>query len=124
MRPTKKSRTQLLTNLKIELFSVLHVRPIEPFLIYGLVHLSVCDLDRLRTIISNDRICVLEAGQIAVSLLFLTWFIRFFQNSSLFQESDMPANLFALSDGIFRGMCEQSGITLDDIKFAKAKKDY
>ena len=26
-----------------------------------------CDLDRLRTIISYDRICVLDAGQIAVS---------------------------------------------------------
>jgi hypothetical protein len=31
-----------------------------------------CDLavDRLRTIISYDRICVLDAGQIAVSFLF------------------------------------------------------
>ena len=35
-----------------------------------------CDLDRLRTIISYDRICVLDAGQIAVSFL-STLFIRF-----------------------------------------------
>ena len=34
------------------------------------------NLDRLRTIISYDRICVLDAGQIAVSFL-LTLFIRF-----------------------------------------------
>ena len=45
-------------------------------------------------------------------------------NSCLFQEFDTPANLFALSDGIFRGMCERSAITLDDIKLAaKARKD-
>ena len=31
--------------------------------------LMFCDLDRLRTIISYDRICVLDAGQIAVSFL-------------------------------------------------------
>ena len=83
-----------------------------------------CDLtiDRLRTIISYDRICVLDAGQIAVSFPFdLVHKIR---NSCLFQEFDTPANLFALSDGIFRGMCERSAITLDDIKLAaKAKKD-
>ena len=46
--------------------------------------LMFCDLDRLRTIISYDRICVLDAGQIAVSF-FLTWFIKlqtqfFFRN--------------------------------------------
>ena len=76
-----------------------------------------CDLDRLRTIISYDRICVLDAGQIVVSFLF-TSFLRF-QTQCLFQEFDTPANLFALSDGIFRGMCEQSAITLDDIKLVR-----
>ena len=82
-----------------------------------------CDLDRLRTIISYDRICVLDAGQIAVSF-FLT-FVHEITNLCLFQEFDTPANLFALPDGIFRGMCERSAITLDDIKLAaKAKKDY
>ena len=40
----------------------------------------------------------------------------------LFQEFDTPANLFALSDGIFRGMCERSAITLDDIKLAEKGK--
>ena len=76
-----------------------------------------CDLDRLRTIISYDRICVLDAGQIVVSFL-LNSFLRF-QAQCLFQEFDTPANLFALSDGIFRGMCEQSAITLDDIKLVR-----
>ena len=44
---------------------------------FGLVHLFIimfCYLDRLRTIISYDRICVLDAGQIAVRFL-LTCFI-------------------------------------------------
>jgi ABC-type multidrug transport system fused ATPase/permease subunit len=34
-----------------------------------LINVSVIWLDRLRTIISYDRICVLDAGQIAVSFL-------------------------------------------------------
>ena len=80
-----------------------------------------CYLDRLRTIISYDRICVLDAGQIVVSFL-LAWFIRF-RSQCLFQEFDTPANLFALSDGIFRGMCGQSAITLDDIKLAAKPKN-
>lgn len=54
----------------------------------------LCIAHRLRTIISYDRICVLDQGQIA--------------------EFDSPARLFA-QDGIFRGMCERSGITLEDI---------
>jgi len=62
----------------------------------------LCIAHRLRTIISYDRICVLDAGQIA--------------------EFDTPANLFAISDGIFRGMCERSAITLDDIKLAAKAK--
>ena len=84
--------------------------------------LMFCDLDRLRTIISYDRICVLDAGQIVVSFL-LTWFIRF-QTQCLFQEFDTPANLFTLSNGIFRGMCGQSAITLDDIELAAMAKSY
>ncbi|KAF8813301.1 ABC transporter [Phlegmacium glaucopus] len=62
----------------------------------------LCIAHRLRTIISYDRICVLDAGQIA--------------------EFDTPANLFAIPDGIFRGMCERSSITLTDIKLAAKAK--
>ncbi|THH04184.1 hypothetical protein EW146_g10242, partial [Bondarzewia mesenterica] len=57
---------------------------------------------RLRTIISYDRICVLDAGEIA--------------------EVDTPVNLYA-RDGIFRGMCDRSGITLDDIKRAAKERE-
>ncbi|KAG1899413.1 ABC transporter [Suillus fuscotomentosus] len=55
----------------------------------------LCIAHRLRTIIGYDRICVMDAGTIA--------------------EFDTPVNLFAMPDGIFRGMCERSSITLDDI---------
>lgn len=58
--------------------------------------------DRLRTIIGYDRICVLDAGQIA--------------------EFDTPANLYAASGGIFRSMCDRSSITLSDIKMAEKAK--
>lgn len=57
-----------------------------------------CCLDRLRTIIGYDRICVMDAGTIA--------------------EFDTPENLFLKTDGIFHGMCERSSITLDDITWA------
>ncbi|KAL4073127.1 P-loop containing nucleoside triphosphate hydrolase protein, partial [Scleroderma yunnanense] len=60
----------------------------------------LCIAHRLRTIISYDRICVLDAGAIA--------------------EFDKPANLFAIPNGIFRGMCETSSISLDDIMSASA----
>ncbi|KAG1734117.1 ABC transporter [Suillus lakei] len=58
----------------------------------------LCIAHRLRTIIGYDRICVMDAGTIA--------------------EFDTPVNLFAMPDSIFRGMCERSSITLDDILFA------
>ena len=57
--------------------------------------------DRLRTIIAYDRICVLELGEIA--------------------ELDTPANLFE-AGGIFRGMCDRSGITLEDIRRAAEQR--
>ncbi|KZP31699.1 ABC protein [Athelia psychrophila] len=50
---------------------------------------------RLRTIISYDRILVLDAGTVA--------------------EFDTPRNLFGRDGGIFCSMCEQSGISLEDI---------
>ncbi|KAH9173294.1 putative ATP-binding cassette transporter protein YOR1 [Lactarius sanguifluus] len=51
----------------------------------------LCIAHRLRTIISYDRICVLDNGKIA--------------------EFDVPEVLYA-QGGIFRGMCEHSSITL------------
>ncbi|KAJ8692856.1 hypothetical protein PTI98_010127 [Pleurotus ostreatus] len=63
----------------------------------------LCIAHRLRTIIAYDRICVLDAGQIA--------------------EFDTPLNLYSKADGIFRGMCERSSITLDDIRLASKIRD-
>ncbi|KAF7312085.1 ABC transporter protein [Mycena indigotica] len=59
----------------------------------------LCIAHRLATIISYDRICVMDAGQIA--------------------EFDTPANLYQLPNGIFRGMCDHSSISLDDIRLAR-----
>ncbi|KAI6039822.1 ABC transporter [Pisolithus marmoratus] len=55
----------------------------------------LCIAHRLRTIISYDRICVLDAGTIA--------------------EFDTPVNLYSIPNGTFRGMCERSSISLNDI---------
>ncbi|KAI0768063.1 P-loop containing nucleoside triphosphate hydrolase protein [Trametes elegans] len=65
----------------------------------------LCIAHRLRTIIGYDRICVLDAGQIA--------------------EFDTPAHLYEQESGIFRSMCDRSSISLSDIKLAaKAKEAY
>ncbi|KAF9266173.1 hypothetical protein L218DRAFT_897134 [Marasmius fiardii PR-910] len=59
----------------------------------------LCVAHRLRTIIGYDRVCVLDAGQV--------------------KEFDSPEALWAKgSGGIFRGMCESSGINLADIRMA------
>ncbi|KAG7451066.1 ABC transporter [Guyanagaster necrorhizus] len=58
----------------------------------------LCIAHRLRTIISYDRICVLDAGEIA--------------------EFDTPSQLYQKTSGIFRGMCDRSSITIDDIRLA------
>ncbi|KAK7024232.1 hypothetical protein VNI00_016449 [Paramarasmius palmivorus] len=58
----------------------------------------LCIAHRLRTIIGYDRICVLDAGQV--------------------KEFDSPENLWSKEGGVFRGMCERSGISLADIKMA------
>ncbi|EPQ54017.1 ABC transporter [Gloeophyllum trabeum ATCC 11539] len=63
----------------------------------------LCIAHRLRTIIGYDRICVLDAGQIA--------------------EFDTPANLYQRADGIFRSMCERSTITLEDIQRAAKERE-
>ena len=56
----------------------------------------LCIAHRLRTIIHYDRICVMDQGRIA--------------------EMDTPLNLWDKADGIFRGMCDKSGITREDIE--------
>ncbi|KAI6782442.1 Oligomycin resistance ATP-dependent permease-like protein [Emericellopsis cladophorae] len=59
----------------------------------------LCIAHRLRTIVGYDRICVMDAGRIA--------------------ELDSPLELWKKEGGIFRGMCERSGIRLEDIKGAR-----
>ena len=53
----------------------------------------LCIAHRLKTIIGYDRICVMDSGRIA--------------------ELDEPLKLWE-ADGIFRGMCERSGIRRED----------
>ena len=68
-----------------------------------LIYVSSEPIDRLRTIIGYDRICVLDAGQIA--------------------EYDTPENLFNMTEGIFRSMCDRSSISLSDIKQTEKAKE-
>lgn len=62
----------------------------------------LCIAHRLRTIIGYDRICVMDAGRIA--------------------ELATPLELWKM-DGIFRSMCDRSGIRLEDIEHAKLELD-
>ncbi|PKY07392.1 P-loop containing nucleoside triphosphate hydrolase protein [Aspergillus campestris IBT 28561] len=55
----------------------------------------LCIAHRLRTIMHYDRICVMDQGRIA--------------------EMDAPVVLWDRPDGIFRAMCDRSGITREDI---------
>lgn len=55
----------------------------------------LCIAHRLRTIIGYDRICVMDAGRIA--------------------ELGTPLELWGIEGGIFRGMCERSGIRHEDL---------
>lgn len=59
----------------------------------------LCIAHRLRTIIGYDRICVMDQGGIA--------------------ELDTPLELWKKEGGIFRGMCERSGIRGEDIRGAR-----
>ncbi|EJD45804.1 ABC transporter [Auricularia subglabra TFB-10046 SS5] len=63
----------------------------------------LCIAHRLRTILGYDRIMVLSEGQIA--------------------ELGTPMELFDNPDGIFRGMCERSSITFEDIRLATISKN-
>ncbi|KAG6832807.1 hypothetical protein H0H92_009426 [Tricholoma furcatifolium] len=64
----------------------------------------LCIAHRLRTIIGYDRICVLDAGEIA--------------------EFDTPVGLYNIPNGIFKGMCERSSISLEDLKLAAKATAY
>ena len=61
----------------------------------------LCIAHRLRTIIGYDRICVMDQGAIA--------------------ELDNPMVLYEMENGIFRGMCDRSGIRAEDIRLAQNK---
>lgn len=63
----------------------------------------LCIAHRLRTIIGYDRICVMDAGRIA--------------------ELATPLELWKM-DGIFRSMCDRSGIRVEDIEHAKLELDH
>ncbi|KIM84372.1 hypothetical protein PILCRDRAFT_96946 [Piloderma croceum F 1598] len=63
----------------------------------------LCIAHRLRTIISYDRVLVLDAGQIA--------------------EFDTPTKLYTIQDGIFRSMCDRSSISWDDIRHAAKARE-
>lgn len=59
----------------------------------------LCIAHRLRTIIGYDRICVMDKGRIA--------------------EMGPPLELWKMEGGIFRGMCDRSGIRVEDIHGAR-----
>ncbi|KAG8950683.1 hypothetical protein FRC04_007308 [Tulasnella sp. 424] len=61
----------------------------------------LCIAHRLRTILGYDRVCVMDAGRVA--------------------EFDTPLNLYNKADGIFRSMCERSGITEKDLRAARER---
>jgi ATP-binding cassette subfamily C (CFTR/MRP) protein 1 len=69
-------------------------RYVSSSLLNGLVLTRPTIAHRLKTIIDYDRIVVMDAGRIA--------------------ECDSPINLY-LQNGIFRGMCERSGIRREEI---------
>ncbi|GJJ09853.1 hypothetical protein Clacol_004077 [Clathrus columnatus] len=62
----------------------------------------LCIAHRLKTIIGYDKICVLDAGMIA--------------------EFATPTELYK-AGGIFRSMCDRSGISLEDIRYAVKERE-
>lgn len=63
----------------------------------------LCIAHRLRTIIGYDRICVMDKGRIA--------------------EMDTPIELWKREGGIFRSMCDRSGIRVEDIRSAREEME-
>ena len=72
--------------------------------------------DRLRTIISYDRILVLDSGRVAVSADDYLSVNTFLLTTSLVQEFDTPQALYKNEDGIFRSLCEGSNISEADME--------
>ena len=60
----------------------------------------LCIAHRLRTILSYDRVCVMDSGMIV--------------------ELGTPEELFLMEQGVFRSMCEGSGIGLEEIRTARS----
>jgi hypothetical protein len=79
----------------------MHCPYVDRFLFAAFARGDFTPLDRLHTILSYDRICVLDNGKIA--------------------EFGVPKDLYA-QGGIFRGMCERSSITLEDIRLARKER--
>jgi ATP-binding cassette, subfamily C (CFTR/MRP), member 1 len=75
----------------------------------------ICIAHRLRTILSYDRILVMDAGEVAVMRLFYQsrcWGVTHI----CYQELDTPLSLYDKPDGIFRGMCDRSNISRAEIE--------
>ncbi|KAJ3722534.1 ABC protein [Lentinula raphanica] len=71
----------------------------------------LCIAHRLQTIISYDRILVMDQGSVAVSAApTLEGTI-----TNNVQEFDTPITLYEKTDGIFRSLCDKGGISLEDI---------
>jgi len=62
---------------------------------------------------------VLDAGQIAVSV----YIARMRICAHLAQEFDTPTKLYTVDNGIFRGMCDRSSISWDDIRYASKARE-
>ena len=86
----------MLPSLKTALFYALLVSSRSQVLRVRDDRFTLSLADRLQTIIGYDRICVIDAGHIA--------------------EFDTPTRLFNMEDGIFRGMCDRSKISLEDVR--------
>jgi ATP-binding cassette, subfamily C (CFTR/MRP), member 1 len=75
---------------------------------------NIVPADRLRTILSYDRIIVVDAGEIAVC--FILCLIAFSGPHIPNQEFDTPLNLYD-QGGIFHSLCKKSTLSRKDIEF-------